>query len=60
LGSLSSRHQVLDVLVAIRDLDPGDLEALLDRSRDLGIRLRRMRFSIDDVHARAAILRREL
>ncbi|HXW05569.1 MAG TPA: hypothetical protein VD833_10090 [Vicinamibacterales bacterium] len=49
LEELVARHDVQEVLVSVRDLDSDRLAALLDRCAALGIRLRRMRFTIDEV-----------
>jgi UDP-GlcNAc:undecaprenyl-phosphate/decaprenyl-phosphate GlcNAc-1-phosphate transferase len=59
LAGIVSRHQISELLVAIRDIETGHLEDLLKRSRDHGVTLHRMRFSIDEVRAVPTVIRRE-
>ncbi len=59
LGPIVSRHQVSELLVAIRDIDAGHLEDLLKRSDSHGVTLRRMRFSVDEVRAVPTVIRHE-
>ena len=59
LGTIVGRHQVSELLIAIRDIDTGQLEDLLKRSHDHGITLHRMRFSIDEVRGVPTVIRRE-
>jgi UDP-GlcNAc:undecaprenyl-phosphate GlcNAc-1-phosphate transferase len=58
LGPIAARYKITELLVAIRDLDAGGLEALLDTSRRHGLTLRRMRFSLDEVRAVPTVVRR--
>ncbi len=58
LGRIVSRHGISELLVAIRDIEPGHLDYLLDRSRRFGLTLRRMRFSVDEVHSVPTVVRR--
>ena len=59
LGAMVTRHQISELLVAIRDLDAGRLDDLLKRSHNHGLTLRRMRFSVDEVRAVPSVLRHE-
>ena len=59
LGPIVRRHDISELLVAIRDLDAGDLENLLMKSHTHGVTLRRMRFSVDEVRAVPSVLRHE-
>ena len=59
LASLAGRHGASELLVAIRDIDAGHLEHLLERTRQVGLTLRRMRFSVDEVRSVPSVLRHE-
>jgi UDP-GlcNAc:undecaprenyl-phosphate/decaprenyl-phosphate GlcNAc-1-phosphate transferase len=59
LGALATRHQVAQLLVAIRDIEISHLDYVLNESRRLELSLRRMRFSVDEVRAVPSVLRRE-
>jgi UDP-GlcNAc:undecaprenyl-phosphate GlcNAc-1-phosphate transferase len=59
LGTLVNRHQIAELLVAIRDLSPAEMEDLLKRCSQHGLTLRRMRFSVDEVRSVPTVLRRE-
>jgi UDP-GlcNAc:undecaprenyl-phosphate GlcNAc-1-phosphate transferase len=59
LASLAGRHGASELLVAIRDIDAGHLEHLLERTRQVGLTLRRMRFSVDEVRSLPSVLRHE-
>jgi UDP-GlcNAc:undecaprenyl-phosphate/decaprenyl-phosphate GlcNAc-1-phosphate transferase len=59
LPSLARRYAVAEVLVAIRDIEPGHLERVLKESRRLDLSLRRMRFSIDEVRGVPSVVRHE-
>ena len=59
LGTILGRHQVSELLIAIRDIETSQLEDLLKRSHDHGITLHRMRFSIDEVRGVPTVIRRE-
>jgi UDP-GlcNAc:undecaprenyl-phosphate GlcNAc-1-phosphate transferase len=49
LEDLVARHQIAEVLLSVRDMEPARLTELLARCTALGVRLRRMRFTIDEV-----------
>jgi FlaA1/EpsC-like NDP-sugar epimerase len=49
LEEIAARHQIGEILVSVRDMDPVKLAELLTRCNALGVRLRRMRFTIDEV-----------
>ena len=59
LGAIVTRHQISELLVAIRDLDAPRLDDLLKRSHHHGLTLRRMRFSVDEVRAVPSVVRHE-
>ena len=59
LGPIVTRHQISELLVAIRDLEAGQLDDLLKRSHNHGLTLRRMRFSVDEVRAVPSVVRHE-
>ena len=59
LGPIVTRHQISELLVAIRDLEAGQLDDLLNRSHNHGLTLRRMRFSVDEVRAVPSVVRHE-
>jgi UDP-GlcNAc:undecaprenyl-phosphate GlcNAc-1-phosphate transferase len=50
LEDLVTRLEIAEVLVSVRDMESAKLAELLNRCSTLGIRLRRMRFTIDEVH----------
>lgn len=51
LADIVARHAIAEVLVSVRDVGPGRLADLLDECNALGVTLRRMRFSIDEVRS---------
>jgi UDP-GlcNAc:undecaprenyl-phosphate GlcNAc-1-phosphate transferase len=51
LEEIVARHQIAEVLISIRDMEAAKLTELLNRCNALGIRLRRMRFTIDEVRS---------
>jgi UDP-GlcNAc:undecaprenyl-phosphate GlcNAc-1-phosphate transferase len=57
LGRTVSRHGILELLVAIRDIEAAHLEYLLEQSHRYGLTLRRMRFSVDEVHGLPTVVR---
>ena len=59
LSALARQHSVSELLVAIRDIEPAHLEYVLEESRRLGLSLRRMRFSIDEIRGVPSVVRRE-
>jgi UDP-GlcNAc:undecaprenyl-phosphate GlcNAc-1-phosphate transferase len=59
LAAIVDRCQIAELLVAIRDLPPPALEDLLKRCSEHGLKLRRMRFSVDEVRSMPTVLRRE-
>jgi UDP-GlcNAc:undecaprenyl-phosphate/decaprenyl-phosphate GlcNAc-1-phosphate transferase len=59
LGTLARRHEVTELLVAIRDIEIGHLEYVLDLCRRHGLMLRRMRFSVDEVRTVPSVIRHE-
>jgi UDP-GlcNAc:undecaprenyl-phosphate GlcNAc-1-phosphate transferase len=59
LPSLAKRHEIAELLVAIRDIDTAHLDRVLTESRRLDVSLRRMRFSIDEVRNIPNVIRRE-
>jgi UDP-GlcNAc:undecaprenyl-phosphate GlcNAc-1-phosphate transferase len=59
LGSVVARHGISELLVAIRDIETSHLEDLLNRTRQHGLTLHRMRFSVDEVHSVPVVLRHE-
>jgi UDP-GlcNAc:undecaprenyl-phosphate GlcNAc-1-phosphate transferase len=59
LEHIVRQYQIAELLVAIRDLEPAQLEDLLKRCNRHGLTLRRMRFSVDEVRAVPTVLRRE-
>jgi UDP-GlcNAc:undecaprenyl-phosphate GlcNAc-1-phosphate transferase len=59
LAPIVDRCQIAELLVAIRDLPPPALEDLLERCNEHGLKLRRMRFSVDEVRSVPTVLRRE-
>lgn len=59
LASLASRHGASELLVAIRDIDASHLEHVLERTSQVGLTLRRMRFSVDEVRSVPSVLRHE-
>lgn len=59
LPSLSRRHGVVELLVAIRDIETSRLDHVLGEARRLDLSLRRMRFSIDEVRSIPSVVRHE-
>jgi UDP-GlcNAc:undecaprenyl-phosphate GlcNAc-1-phosphate transferase len=59
LGPIVARHKISELLVAIRDLETGQLDDLLKRAHHHGLILRRMRFSVDEVRAVPSVVRHE-
>ena len=49
LEEIVSRYQIAQILISIRDLETHRLTALVERCNALGVGVRRMRFSIDEV-----------
>jgi UDP-GlcNAc:undecaprenyl-phosphate GlcNAc-1-phosphate transferase len=49
MAAIVARHAITEILISIRDMTPGRVSELLAECTTLGVRLRRMRFSIDDV-----------
>jgi UDP-GlcNAc:undecaprenyl-phosphate GlcNAc-1-phosphate transferase len=58
LAEIVARHQIVEGLISIRDIEPVRLAELLESCRSLGVTLRRMRFSIDEVRT-PSIVRRD-
>ncbi len=59
LPVLVSQYGVTELLVSMRDVDASDMNALLIECRALGLTLRRMRFSIDEVRSVVAVVRHD-
>jgi UDP-GlcNAc:undecaprenyl-phosphate/decaprenyl-phosphate GlcNAc-1-phosphate transferase len=59
LATLSSRYTVGEVLISIRDLDAQRLEWTLNVCRRLGLRLRWMRFNVEEIRSVPAAFRHE-
>jgi UDP-GlcNAc:undecaprenyl-phosphate/decaprenyl-phosphate GlcNAc-1-phosphate transferase len=59
LPALARRHAIVELLVAIRDIETGRLDHVLGESRRLDLSLRRMRFSIDEVRSIPSVIRHE-
>jgi UDP-GlcNAc:undecaprenyl-phosphate/decaprenyl-phosphate GlcNAc-1-phosphate transferase len=59
LEGIVRRYGISDLLVAIRDLEIGELEKLLNHSQHYGVTLRRMRFSVDEVRTMPTVVRHE-
>lgn len=57
LADVIGRHGVSEVVISIRDLEAGRLEELMDECSRLGVSLRRMRFSIDEIRTPRLIRR---
>ena len=49
LAAIVARHEIAELLISIRDVDSNRLAELLQLCNTLGVRVRRMRFSIDEV-----------
>jgi UDP-GlcNAc:undecaprenyl-phosphate GlcNAc-1-phosphate transferase len=49
LAAIVERHDIAEIVISIRNLEPSRLTDLLQECQRLGITLRRMRFSIDEV-----------
>ena len=58
LADIVARHKVEQILVSIKDIEATRLATLLDQCNTLGVSLRRMRFSIDEVRI-ATVLRHD-
>jgi len=58
LSGIVARHKIVEVLISIRDIEPARLAELLESCRSLGVTLRRMRFTIDEVRT-PSIVRRD-
>ena len=59
LPGLVRQYGVTELLVSMRDIDNTEMHALLIECRGLGVTLRRMRFSIDEVRSVAAVVRHD-
>ena len=59
LPGLVRQYGVTELLVSMRDIDNAEMHALLIECRGLGVTLRRMRFSIDEVRSVAAVVRHD-
>jgi UDP-GlcNAc:undecaprenyl-phosphate GlcNAc-1-phosphate transferase len=51
IPDLVARHNIREILVSVSDLDSSRLTELLEQCNRLGVKLRRMRFSLDEVRA---------
>jgi UDP-GlcNAc:undecaprenyl-phosphate GlcNAc-1-phosphate transferase len=58
LADIVARYQIAEILVSIRDIEAGRLADLLQQCNGLGVTLRRMRFSIDEVRTPPTLIRR--
>jgi UDP-GlcNAc:undecaprenyl-phosphate GlcNAc-1-phosphate transferase len=59
LREIVARHEIAEILVSIRDIEPARLTDLLQQCDALRVRLRRMRFSIDEVRTPPTLVRRD-
>jgi UDP-GlcNAc:undecaprenyl-phosphate/decaprenyl-phosphate GlcNAc-1-phosphate transferase len=57
LANVVARHEIAEVVISIRDMDPSRLAELLEQCRALGVTLRRMRFTIDEVRTPTLVRR---
>jgi UDP-GlcNAc:undecaprenyl-phosphate GlcNAc-1-phosphate transferase len=57
LEAVVARYRIAEILVSVRDMEPDKLAELLSRCTALGVRLRRMRFTIDDVRTPIVLVR---
>ena len=53
------QYRIAELLVSIRDIDNDRLAALLGECRRLGITLRRMRFSVDEIRSVVTVVRHD-
>jgi UDP-GlcNAc:undecaprenyl-phosphate GlcNAc-1-phosphate transferase len=59
LPAVQRTRGITEVLISIRDLDSSRVPTLLEDCARIGVTLRRMRFSIDDVRGLASVVRHE-
>ena len=59
LEAVVMRHEIAEILISIRDIEPGRLAELLQECQRLKITLRRMRFSIDEVRMPSIVRRNQ-
>jgi len=59
LATIVMRHDIAEIVISIRDLDPSQLTELLQECQRLQITLRRMRFSIDEVRPPTIVRRNQ-
>ena len=59
LAAIVTRHDIAELVISIRDLEPSQLTDLLQECEHLRITLRRMRFSIDEVRPPTIVRRNQ-
>jgi UDP-GlcNAc:undecaprenyl-phosphate GlcNAc-1-phosphate transferase len=57
LEAVVVRHDIAEILISIRDIEPGRLAELLQECQRLRVTLRRMRFTIDEVRLPSVVRR---
>jgi UDP-GlcNAc:undecaprenyl-phosphate/decaprenyl-phosphate GlcNAc-1-phosphate transferase len=58
LEAVASRMGVADLIISVRQIDTAQLETIRNRCAELGIRVRRMRFNIDELRPTPTVVRR--
>ena len=58
LEAIAAKMSVAELIISVRQIDTGQVEAIRNRCAALGIRVRRMRFHIDELRPAPTVVRR--
>ena len=58
LEAVASRMSVADLIISVREIEATRIDDIRRRSAAIGVRVRRMRFNIDELRSTPTVVRR--